>query len=173
VRRVLDGERLDEVHPLFLEHARHHGYYSEALMEAIAETGSVRALDDRRAKEMGVPDEARRRFATAHDVEPIWHLRMQAVFQKHVDNAVSKTINCPRDTPPEEVASIFHEAYRLGCKGVTVFRDGSRAGQVLAFGEAAVDGETIGVCPECGAEGNPVHQGSCALCVKCGYSACA
>jgi ribonucleoside-diphosphate reductase alpha chain len=165
VRRVLEGRRLVEVHPLFVERARREGWHSEALMEEIAARGSVRDL-------AAVPAEVQRLFATAYDVAPRWHLAMQAAFQRHVHNSVSKTINCPRATTPVEVAAIYREAYRLGLKGVTVFRDGSRGDQVLSFGESARPAEAP-PCPECGAALAPAHQGGCTSCVECGYSRCA
>jgi ribonucleoside-diphosphate reductase alpha chain len=164
VRQVLDGERLLDVHPLFVERARSEGWYSESLMAAIAERGSVRGMD-------GVPDEVQRLFATAYDVAPSWHVRMQGAFQRHVHNAVSKTINFPRSATVEDVARAYEEAYRLGCKGVTVYRDGSRDEQVLSFGsERAVQKDQP--CPECGAPMPPAHQGACSVCLECGYSRC-
>jgi ribonucleoside-diphosphate reductase alpha chain len=169
VRRVLDGERLLDENPSFVARARREGWYRAELMQAIAETGSVRALD----RSWRVPDEVRRLYATAYDLAPLDHLRMQAAFQRHVDNAVSKTINCPRGTTVAEVEAIYREAYRLGCKGVTVFRDGSRAAQVLSFGESARDTSRPWACPECGAASQPAHQGACTICLECGYSACA
>jgi ribonucleoside-diphosphate reductase alpha chain len=173
VRQVLEGERLYDVHPRFVAAAKQGGWYSEALMAAIAERGSVRGMDE-------VPLDVQRLFATAHDVKPEWHLRMQATFQRHVHNAVSKTINFPRGAMVEQVEAAYREAYRLGCKGVTVYRDGSRDEQVLSFGEtartqqpAAAAGEPAqGACPECGAPMPPAHQGACTLCVECGYSRC-
>jgi ribonucleoside-diphosphate reductase alpha chain len=178
VRQVLDGDRLIDVHPLFVEAARTGGWYSDELMAKVADRGSVRGLDE-------VPADVQRRFATAYDVAPEWHLRMQATFQRHVHNAVSKTINFPRSATVEEVEAAFSEAYRLGCKGVTVYRDGSRNEQVLSFGETArgrrepgvVASEVardveVGPCPECGAPMPPSHQGACTVCLECGYSRC-
>jgi ribonucleoside-diphosphate reductase alpha chain len=174
VRQVLEGERLIDVHPLFVQVARDGGWYSEALMERVAERGSVRGLDE-------VPAEVQRLFVTAYDVAPEWHLRMQATFQRHVHNAVSKTINFPRSATVEQVEEAYHEAYRLGCKRVTVYRDGSRDEQVLSFGETArgrreamdLNREVVqGPCPECAAPMPPAHQGACTVCLECGYSRC-
>jgi ribonucleoside-diphosphate reductase alpha chain len=165
VRQVLDGERLLDVHPRFVERARREGWYSEELMQRIAERGSVRGMAD-------VPEVVQRLFATAYDVAPGWHVRMQAAFQRHSHNAVSKTINFPRSATVEDVQQAYEEAYRLGCKGVTVYRDGSREEQVLSFGpdeRKEVDGAP---CPECGASLPPVHQGACTVCLECGYSRC-
>jgi ribonucleoside-diphosphate reductase alpha chain len=175
VRQVLEGERLVDVHPLFVEMARAGGWYSDDLMKRIADRGSVRGMDE-------VPADVQRLFATAYDVAPSWHLRMQAAFQRHVHNAVSKTINFPRSATVEEVEAAYRDAYRLGCKGVTVYRDGSRDEQVLSFGETArgrrestvelameVEGAP---CPECGAPMPPSHQGACTVCLECGYSRC-
>ena len=179
VRQVLDGTRLTEVHPLFLERARRQGFFSQALLERVAERGSVRGLDE-------VPEEVQRVFATAYDVQPEWHVRMQAAFQAHVHNAVSKTINFTQSATPEDVERAYDQAYRLGCKGVTVYRDGSRDEQVLSFGQKAADapsgaptkvggaeGPVSGApCPECGARMPAAHQGACTLCIECGYSRC-
>ena len=176
VRQVLDGDRLVDVHPLFVAAARAGGWYSDELMKRVADRGSVRGMDE-------VPADVQRLFATAYDVAPEWHLRMQAAFQKHVHNAVSKTINFPRSATVEEVEGAYRQAYALGCKGVTVYRDGSRDEQVLSFGETAARGkrevtvelakEVEGVpCPECGAPMPPSHQGACTVCLECGYSRC-
>jgi ribonucleoside-diphosphate reductase alpha chain len=164
VRNVLDGTRLPEVHPLFVERASRGGWGGEALFREIAARGSVRGL-------AGVPAEAQRLFATAYDVAPIWHLRMQAAFQRHVHNSVSKTINFSRDATIEEVEQAYRTAYELGCKGVTVYRDASRPGQVLSFGGSAVaEAETR--CPSCGASMPALRAGVCTVCVRCGYARC-
>lgn len=139
VRNVLDGTELVEVNPLFEKIARERGFYSDELMREIARRGTVKDLD-------AVPSDIQRVFVTAHDIAPIWHVRMQAAFQKYVDNAVSKTVNFPNSATPDDVAEVYKLAYRLGCKGVTVYRDGSREGQVLSLGtskkEPATTAET-------------------------------
>ncbi|WP_309492462.1 vitamin B12-dependent ribonucleotide reductase [Candidatus Hecatella orcuttiae] len=130
VRNVLSGQRLVEVHSLFEETAKKRGFYSSALMEKIALKGSLRGLGE-------VPEDVRRLFVTALDIDPEWHVRMQAAFQKHVDNAVSKTINLPHHATVEDVKKAFKLAYSLGCKGITIYRDGSREKQVLERGETS------------------------------------
>ena len=124
VRKVLDGQELLEVHPIFQKVARTQGFYSDALMKQIAEKGSIRSFIE-------IPEEIRRVFVVAHDISPEWHIRIQAAFQKHTDNAVSKTINFPFKATPEDVRNAYLQAYKLGCKGLTIYRDGSREVQVL------------------------------------------
>jgi len=124
VRKVLDGQELLEVHPLFQAVAKERGFYSEALMKRIAEKGTLADFEE-------VPEDVRKVFVTAHDVTPDWHIRIQAAFQKHTDNAVSKTINFPFSATAEDVRNAYSQAYRLGCKGLTIYRDGSREAQVL------------------------------------------
>ena len=126
-RRVLDGERLLEVHPEFLRVAEEKGFYSEALVEKIANNGCMKDVEQ-------VPAQTRRLFVSAHEVEPEWHVRMQAVFQEFTDNAVSKTVNLSGDVTVEEVERLYLLAHRLGCKGITVYRYGSRPSQVLYRG---------------------------------------
>jgi ribonucleoside-diphosphate reductase alpha chain len=128
VRNVMDNDRLLEVNPHFERVARQKGYYSQALMDAIAKKGSIRDMTE-------IPEEDRRVFVTAHDVVPEWHIRMQAAFQKYTDNAVSKTVNLPRDATAEDVRKVYDLAYELQCKGVTIYRDGSKENQVLSFTE--------------------------------------
>jgi ribonucleoside-diphosphate reductase alpha chain len=127
VRRVLEGEVLVEANTIFKELARKEGFFSEDLMKTIAKTGSIRDLET-------VPKDAQHLFVTAHDIGPSWHVKMQAAFQRHVDNAVSKTVNFPHDASKENVKEAFLLAYELGCKGVTVYRDRSRDVQVLTKG---------------------------------------
>lgn len=125
VRRVMDGTEMLEVNPVFEEEARRQGFYTEGLLRRVAAGASVRDLPE-------VPDAARRVFVTAHDITPEDHIRMQGAFQKQTDNAVSKTVNFPGSATRHEVAEVFWLAHRLGCKGVTIYRDGSREGQVLS-----------------------------------------
>jgi len=128
VRRVLEGTELVEVHPYFEELARRRGFYSPELMRAVAQTGSIRDFKE-------IPQDIRRLFVTAHEVSPIWHIKIQAAFQKHTDNAVSKTVNFPHKATPEDVRQVYHMAHEQGLKGVTIYRDGSREDQVLSFGD--------------------------------------
>jgi ribonucleoside-diphosphate reductase alpha chain len=124
VRNVLDNNILVEVNPLFEEIAREHGFYSDDIAAHIADHGSAADVD-------GIPEDVKRIFVSAHDISPEWHIRIQAAFQKHVDNAVSKTVNFKSTAAMEEIEQVYLTAYRLGCKGVTVYRDQSRENQVL------------------------------------------
>ena len=124
VRNVMDNDELAEVNPYFEEVAKNLGFYSDELMKEIARKGTVQNLPQ-------VPDEVKRVFVTAHDITPEWHIRMQAAFQRFTDNAVSKTVNFPHHAEAQDIAEVYKLAYKLGCKGVTVYRDGSREAQVL------------------------------------------
>ena len=126
-RRVLDGETLFEMHPLFEKVAKQNGFYSNELSEQIAETGSIQNIKE-------IPDKIKRLFVTAHDIAPEWHIRIQAAFQKYTDNAVSKTVNFPHDATPKDIEKVYKLAYETGCKGVTIYRYGSRERQVLNIG---------------------------------------
>jgi ribonucleoside-diphosphate reductase alpha chain len=128
IRNVMDNDELVEVNPLFKQVAMDEGFYSEELMKEIAKVGSVREVE-------GVPDKWRQIFRCAYDITPDAHVRMQAAFQKYTDNAVSKTVNFPNDARAVDVEEVFMLAYQLGCKGVTIYRDGSRDAQVLNIGE--------------------------------------
>jgi ribonucleoside-diphosphate reductase alpha chain len=126
VKNVMDNDKLLEVNPLFEQIAKERGFYSKELMERVAEHGSVAGLAE-------VPEDIRRVFVTAHDISPEWHIRIQAAFQDHVDNAVSKTVNFRHTATKDHVATVYRLAYELGCKGVTIYRDGSRDSQVLTI----------------------------------------
>jgi len=130
VRTVMDNDRLIEVNPAFEDVAVKQGFYSRELMGLIAEHGSVADIDE-------VPEDVRRVFVTAHDIEPVWHVRMQAAFQKHTDNAVSKTVNFGGDASVEDVRMVYDLAHELGVKGVTIYRDGSKENQVLSTGRTS------------------------------------
>jgi ribonucleoside-diphosphate reductase alpha chain len=123
-RHVLDGARLFEIHPVFEEIARQRGFWSRALIERVASAPSL-------AKVKAVPKDVADLFVTAHEIAPRWHVEVQAAFQKHVDNAVSKTVNLPFEATPQDVDEVYRMAYEMGCKGITVFRDRSRSKQVL------------------------------------------
>ena len=140
---VLDNDKMIEIEPAFKEVMEARGLYTRKLMEEIAEKGSVHDIEK-------VPADIRRAFVTAHDIKPEWHIKMQAVFQKFTDNAVSKTVNFHEDAGIEDVRQAYLLAYELGCKGVTIYRDKSRGEQVLNIGSkdapkqaavAAVDGK--------------------------------
>ena len=126
VRRVMDNDELLEVNPYFEQIARERDFYSHELMNLIAKKGSIQGIED-------IAEDVRDVFVTAHDIMPEWHIRMQAAFQKGTDNAVSKTVNLPRDATVDDVLQVYKLAYDLGCKGVTIYRDGSKENQVLSF----------------------------------------
>ena len=125
VRTVMDGVRLVSLHPSFVAQARRAGIYSKQLADRVAANESIQGLTD-------IPTSIRRLFVTAHDVSPDHHVRMQAAFQQYSDSGVSKTINLPVTATKADVAAAFRLAYDLSCKGITVFRTGSRERQVMA-----------------------------------------
>ena len=130
VRNVMDNDRLVEGNPFFEAVARHEGFYSAELMEGLAQAGSLHRMGDM------APAWAQELFITSHDVTPEWHVRMQAAFQRHTDNAVSKTINFPGEAAIEDVAESYMLAFKEGCKGITIYRDGSKENQVLSPGQS-------------------------------------
>jgi ribonucleoside-diphosphate reductase alpha chain len=162
-RNVLDGAELTEINPQFRRVAAERGFASDALFEAVALHGGIRGRAD-------VPADVQRVFPTAHDVDVAMHVRMQAAFQRHVHAAVSKTINLRRDATPLDVKAAYQLAYELGCKGITVYRDGSREGQVLVTGGRSAIAAAPPGCPECGSA--LVVQSGCRLCRQCGWSVC-
>jgi ribonucleoside-diphosphate reductase alpha chain len=162
-RNVLDGAELTEVNPAFRRLAAERGFGSSALFAAVAEHGGVRGRPE-------VPADVQRRFPTAHEIDVAMHVRMQAAFQRHCHAAVSKTINLPRGATPADVKAAYQLAYELGCKGITVYRDGSREGQVLVTGARAAAAAAAPSCPECGSA--LIVQSGCRLCRHCGWSVC-
>jgi ribonucleoside-diphosphate reductase alpha chain len=180
-RLSFESERMNFVHPLFEQFARRHGFYSDELINKISEARGLRNLT-------GVPSDVARVFVTTHEIAPEWHVRMQAAFQKHIDAAVSKTINFPSSAMIDDVRNAYLLAHKLGCKGITVYRDGSREKQVLSTNpEDMQEPLTLAsaaqlesnrpenlllarnICPDCG---ETLRQnGGCLYCT-CGYSVC-
>ena len=180
-RLSFESDRMTFVHPLFEDYARKHRFYSDGLIKRVADIRTVRDIAE-------VPDEARRVFVTTHEIAPEWHVRMQAAFQRSIDAAVSKTINFPAEASADDVRRAYVLAHELGCKGITVYRDGSREKQVLSTEiESMTEPLTLAsagqaemqrpenqllarnICPECGETLR--HNGGCLYC-SCGYSVC-
>lgn len=181
-RNVMDGTEMLEINPIFEKYAKDHGFYSEDLMKAIAKEGSIAHIE-------GISDEVKNIFATAHDITPEWHILMQAAFQLHTDNAVSKTINFEEHATRDDIEKAYILAFENNLKGTTVYRNNSRTFQPMNLDvkksddapeielkpaleeESEPTGEIKNVvCPECGttiqmAEG-------CFICLNCGYSGC-
>ncbi|MBU0706808.1 vitamin B12-dependent ribonucleotide reductase [Patescibacteria group bacterium] len=180
---ILDaGDSLIEVNPYFEKVAKAEGFYSDDLMRRIADKGSIQGFDE-------IPEKVKKIFITAHDINPEDHIKMQGAFQKHTENAVSKTVNFPHDATIEDVDNVYRLAYRLGCKGVTIYRDKSRDLQVLNIGKTkkSEGDDSVGTeatkqeialgkivdkdkCPECGSK-LEIKEG-CKSCSGCGFSAC-
>jgi len=138
-RNILDGARRLEVHPYFEEVARREGFYSEELMQRLADGAKLHDMDE-------VPDGIKQVFVTAHEIQPEWHVKMQAAFQKSTHNAVSKTVNFPQEATREDIAKVYMMAYEGGLKGITIYRDRSREAQVLTTGKVEkVEG--VGLIP--------------------------
>ncbi|MFH1786724.1 MAG: vitamin B12-dependent ribonucleotide reductase [archaeon] len=147
VRNVMDGTELIEVNPVFEQISKREGIYTEDLLRRITKRGSIHDFEE-------IPEHIKKVFVTAHDIEPEWHVKVQAAFQRYVDNAVSKTVNFPNTATTADVEAVYLMAYRLGCKGVTIYRDGSRDGQVLNIETVNKDAKKVsatysGGCPTC------------------------
>ena len=127
IRNVMDGTQMVEVNPLLMEKLRALDLHSEEMLRRIAAEGTIAHIAE-------IPEDVRRVFVSAHDISPEAHVRMQAAFQRHTDNAVSKTVNFSNGATHDDVYAVYLLAYREGLKGVTIYRDGSRAGQVLNIG---------------------------------------
>ena len=189
-RLIMDGTEMLEVNPIFKDYMVENGLYSEALMSQIASEGTIAHVE-------GVSDEVKQIFATAHDVSPYWHVKMQAAFQLHTDNAVSKTVNFVEQATREDIEEAYILAYKNNLKGITVYRNNSRQFQPMNLDDKkkektvemkAVESEPIVEkeeiveeynptgelktvkCPECGTEIQMAE--GCFICLNCGYSGC-
>jgi ribonucleoside-diphosphate reductase alpha chain len=140
-RNILGNETLTELNPILLRHLERQRLGSSEILDELAQIGGF-------TKAMSIPEDLRSLFVTALEIAPEQHVRIQAAFQQHVDNAVSKTVNLPHDATTEDVAQVYQLAHRLGAKGVTVFRYGSKAEQVLEIGmnEAFYEREHFAKC---------------------------
>ena len=179
-KNILDvgNTEMVEVNRLFESISRNKRFYSKKLMKEISETGGINNLSE-------VPKKIREVFAISHEIDWSWHVKMQAAWQKYVDAAISKTINMSHSATPDDVRDAYLMAYETGCKGITVYRDGSKSRQMLNIGTSRVSGRPIvndrrkwvgnshpqeELCPECGGELN--FKEGCTGCVACGYSRC-
>lgn len=182
LRNIMDGTEMLEINPVFEKYAKENGFYSENLMKEIAKDGSV-------AHVAGVSDKVKHIFATAHDVTPEWHVRMQAAFQLHTDNAVSKTVNFEEHATREDIEKAYILAFENNLKGITVYRNNSRTFQPMNLDAKkapassdleikpveTVEEEPTGeikevTCPECG---TVIHMAEgCYICLNCGHSGC-
>ena len=145
IRNIMDGTEMIEVNPVLTEKLKELGLYSDRLLRRIASEGTIAHCEE-------IPQEVRDVFVCSHDIKPIDHIKMQAAFQRHTDNAVSKTVNFPKEATRNEVREAYLLAYKEGCKGVTIYRDGSREEQVLNIGKVNREGalaQTAAACPTC------------------------
>jgi len=176
------GEDLIETNPLFETVLRKRGLYTEELMRKVAGRESIQDIEE-------IPEDIRRIFVSAHNISPEWHLRIQAAIQKHVDNAVSKTINLPNSATIQDIEDIYLKAWKMGCKGVTVYRNNSRGEQILNFYDSSKKTLPVldnpakqdfaggpkedppkDICPSCGVK--MAMEEGCSNCKGCGYSVC-
>ncbi|MBI3008138.1 MAG: adenosylcobalamin-dependent ribonucleoside-diphosphate reductase [Candidatus Omnitrophica bacterium] len=149
-REVMDGTKLLEENKLFQDLAKERGFYSDKLTLEIARKGSIKDIP-------GIPEDVKKVFGTAFDIAPLWHVKMQAAFQKYSDSGVSKTVNLPQDAAEDDVRTVYLAAHELKCKGITIFRYGSAREQVLKLNLPAdrdrdfinVDAEYSGECRIC------------------------
>ncbi|MBS3113072.1 vitamin B12-dependent ribonucleotide reductase [Candidatus Woesearchaeota archaeon] len=166
-QNILGGDhKLLYINHFFEKIAKERGFYSEELMEEIAKTGSVQHVD-------AVPQDVKKIFVVSHDIDPIWHIKIQAAFQRNIENAVSKTVNFTHDATTKDVEKAFLLAYQLGCKGITIYRDGSREAQVINLDTTKhhKKKETEeNLCPQC--KTKLYHSEGCSTCPSCGFSKC-
>ena len=173
-QNILEGKTLNYINKYFEQDARTHGFYSEELMDYLAAGGSLQTSD--------VPDWVKKVYATAPEISPDAHVGMQAAFQEHVDSGISKTINFANEATVEDIANAYMLAWETGCKGITVYRAGSREKEVLVKGNAETDtfidyvdeSQTFSMLSEEACCDNPfvVMESGCETCKSCGWSAC-
>ncbi|KKR71268.1 MAG: Ribonucleoside-diphosphate reductase [Candidatus Woesebacteria bacterium GW2011_GWA2_40_7b] len=165
-QNVMEGMRLKTVVPLLVEKLKERGIYSEDLIsKIIANHGSIQGISE-------VPEDLKKVFKVAHDLNWRDHIKMQAAFQKWTDNAITKTINMPMDTTPNDIKEAYIMAWKLGCKGLTVYRDHTKKDQVFEFGNGSVakSGIAAKMCPNCDI---PLKRDKkCLKCERCGFSTC-
>jgi ribonucleoside-diphosphate reductase alpha chain len=163
-QNVLDGMRFKNVNQLFIRKLKEANVYSEALIQKIIENnGSTQGIKE-------VPKNLQKIFRVAHDIDWRDHIKMQAAFQKWTDNAITKTINMPSNATPNDIEEAFILAWKLGCKGLTVYRDKTKADQVIDFGGGKDAYEKVKLCPTC--DSKLVKDGKCLKCKRCGFSTC-
>lgn len=189
-RLIMDGTEMLEINPIFKDYMESHNMYSQEIMSKIATDGTVAHLD-------GISEKIKQVFVTAHDISPYWHVKMQAAFQLHTDNAVSKTVNFVESATREDIKKVYILAYENNLKGITVYRNNSRQFQPMNLEDKKKEkiekmvveskpsveekeeklegytpaGEVKTVkCPECGTE--IMMAEGCFICLNCGYSGC-
>jgi ribonucleoside-diphosphate reductase alpha chain len=155
-QNILEGKTLVYTNKYFETQAKERGFYSEELMDYLSQGGSLQDREE-------VPDDVKKVFITAPEISPQDHVKMQAAFQRHVDSGISKTINMPFDASVEDVMNTYKLAWLEGCKGITVYRAGSRKKEVLVKGTQEF---------KCCATPNIIHQDGCEKCLNCDWSAC-
>ncbi|MBI4140835.1 vitamin B12-dependent ribonucleotide reductase [Candidatus Woesearchaeota archaeon] len=164
VKRVMDGKELFYLDKNFKKALEERGLYTEELLQNVVNRGSIQDLPE-------IPADMKKVFVVAHDILPEYHVKMQAAFQKYTDNAVSKTVNFSHSATVEDVRNVYIMAYKLGCKGITIYRDGSKENQVLNLNiNIKKEQTTKNTCPECKAQMQMAE--GCAKCLSCGYSVC-
>jgi len=164
-QNVLDGMRLRTVVPSFVKKLKSRGLYSNELIQRVIDNhGSIQSIKE-------IPDDIKRIFKVAHDIDFRDHIKMQAAFQKWTDNAITKTINMPSTSTPNDIEEAYVLAWKLGCKGLTVYRDQTKKDQVFEFGGSKKLNETQKMCPNCDI---PLlkDKTNCFTCERCGFSVC-
>ena len=162
-QNVLGGIRLKSVNQLFMDDLKKRGLYSDELIQKVIDNhGSVQGIKD-------VPQEMQKLYKVAHDIDWRDHIKMQASFQKWTDNAITKTINLSGSVTPQDIEEAYVMAWKLGCKGITVYRDNSKSEQVFEFGGGREKSKER-YCPNCDLKLQ--KSGKCYKCKKCHFSTC-